>query len=1014
MQSGTHEQTINTAVAEVLADLCQGWRVRAENTGKVFLDGGRPDILIEEPAGWPVVIEAEVANHRQAEIEAKSRLGKRLAHSTRSVESTVALVYREDLRRYDGRALRDAIRVSEFEYIVLGSVSEDGHGRFPPSGWLSGGIRELAMLVRRISVPIARVEALAIELENGVNSAVGALSENHPIGGPFGTRMAAVLDQRDDEMGQSRRMAMTVITNALVFHAALAEAEMSVEDIKTKRRRSVNSPTQYRKHGAFQPTQLLDEWAAILTVNYWPVFHTGGSILRELPTQSAVAVLDTLWETAEALIAGGVTKSHDLTGIVFQRLIADRKFLATFYTRPAAAVLLAGLALPLYHTIGGKGWEDVEAMRALRIGDFACGTGTLLSSAYQRISLMNELYGGDPKDLHRHMMKNGLVGLDVLNVAVHLTATMLASSHPDTPFDGECLLTMPYGKHSWGYSLGSLDLLSAQVPFPFIEAAANTAGGRGQEEVRELIQRVAHGHFQLVIMNPPFTRHGAREGDRIEVHNPAFAAFDANEDEQNELAKHLKQVAGRDTHAHGHAGLASYFVELAHRKTAPSGKTALVLPMSAMTGQAWQACRSLWFNNYRDIIVVSIAESGTQATSFSADTGMAECLFIATKSDPGISERRAFSAVLRGQPQTALEGDLIAQAISNATVNGQVRKLEDGPYGGTRIELGDTLVGEIIDCPLPVTGSWPMVGVSDMTLGQTAYQLANGRVWIEGMRSEDTPLVPIAPISEICESIGPHDLDISGAQVKTDGLPQGPFAILPGVPSGAAYPCLWNHYADKERHLTVLPDTHGQVREVSGRIPPELQDRAATRWATATRAHYNRDLRFNSQSLVVAMTDLPCIGGRAWPSVILKEPDYEYAFALWCNSTLGLICHWWSANLTQSGRGTTTITGIPLISTLHLASLSSQQHKTAKAVFEELTDSRFLPFDQIDEDPSRAQLDRFLLVDILGLHPRLCEPNGPLVILRQKLAAEPQINGGKKTRVVFTAEDEDNVDRNDR
>ena len=1014
MQIGTHEQTINTAVAEVIADLYQGWRVRAEKTGKIFLDGGRPDILIEEPAGWPVVIEAEVANHRQAEMDAEARLGKCLAHSPRSVESTVALVYPEDLRQHDGGDLRDAIRAAEFEYVVLASVSEVGTSRFPPSGWLSGGIRELAMLVRRISVPIARVEALAIELENGVNGATSVLATNHPIGSPLGARLAAVLSQHDDEMGQTRNMAMTVITNALVFHAALAEAEMPVEDIKTKSLRSVNSPRKYRKHGAFQPTQLLDEWAAILKVNYWPVFHTGGSLLREMPTQSAVAVLDTLWETAEALVAGGVTKSHDLTGIVFQRLIADRKFLATFYTRPAAAVLLAGLALPLHHALGGKGWEDVEAMHALRVGDFACGTGTLLSSAYQRISLIHELYGGDAKDLHRHMMKNGLVGLDVLNVAVHLTAAMLAGSHPDTPFDGEFLLTMPYGKHSWGYSLGSLDLLSAQVPLPFIEAAAMTAGGRGQEEVRELVQRVAHENFQLVIMNPPFTRHAAREGDRTGVHNPAFAAFEAGEDEQNKLAKHLKQVAGRDTHAHGHAGLASHFVELAHRKVAPLGRTALVLPMTAMTGQSWQKCRSLWFKNYRDIVVVSIADSGTQSTSFSADTGMAECLFIATKSDPGGSERRAFSAVLQSQPQTALEGDLIAQAINQTIVNGHVRKLEDGPYSGTRIELGDTLVGEIIDCPLPVMGSWPMVGVSHMTLGQTAYQLANGRLWIEGMTSEDAPPVPTAPIGEISEDIGPHSLDISGAKVKADGLPQGPFEIHSGVPRGTAYPSLWNHHAENERHLTVLPDTHGQLREVSGRIPSQLQARAAIRWDTATRAHYNLDLRFNSQSLTVAMTERPCIGGRAWPSVILKNPDYEYAFALWCNSTLGLLCHWWSASHTQSGRGTTSITGVPHISTLDLVSLSPQQHKTAKVVFEALTDAKFLPFDQIDEDPSRAELDRSLLVDILGLHPSLCEPNGPLAIIRQKLAAEPQIHGGKKTRVVFTVEGEDSEDRDDR
>ncbi|HUW10863.1 MAG TPA: hypothetical protein VM537_14120, partial [Anaerolineae bacterium] len=310
--------------------------------------------------------------------------------------------------------------------------------------------------------------------------------------------------------------------------------------------------------------------------------------------------------------------------------------------------------------------------------------------------------------------------------------------------------------------------------------------------------------------------------------------------------------------------------------------------------------------------------------------------------------------------------------------------------------------------------SWHMACVSDMTLGQTAYQLANGRLWIEGMPPEAVSTIPTVPLGEVCKRIGPHHLDIAGAQAKADGLPQGPFEVLAGAPLGAAYPCLWNHSAKDERHLTVLPDAHGRVREVAGRVPRELQERAAARWATASRAHYNLDVRFNSQSLIVAMTERPCIGGRAWPSVILDNLEHEYALALWCNSTLGLLCHWWSANPTQSGRGTTTVTGIPLVSTLDLSSLSSQQHGMAKAVFEALTDARLLPFDQIDEDPSRAELDRRLLVDVLGLDACLCQPNGPLAILRQKLAAEPQIHGGKKTRVVFTADGEESAERDDR
>jgi hypothetical protein len=106
------------------------------------------------------------------------------------------------------------------------------------------------------------------------------------------------------------------------------------------------------------------------------------------------------------------------------------------------------------------------------------------------------------------MMRNGLVGLDVLNIAVHLTAAMLAGSHPDTPFDGECLLTMPYGAQKGeDVAIGSLDLLAESVQAGLIgQAAAQTAGGRAPEEVQDLVSRIGHGKFDLVIMNPPFTR----------------------------------------------------------------------------------------------------------------------------------------------------------------------------------------------------------------------------------------------------------------------------------------------------------------------------------------------------------------------------------------------------------------------------------------------------------------------------------------------------------------------------
>jgi hypothetical protein len=185
-------------------------------------------------------------------------------------------------------------------------------------------------------------------------------------------------------------------------------------------------------------------------------------------------------------------------------------------------------------------------------------------------------------------------------------------------------------------------------------------------------------------------------------------------------------------------------------------------------------------------------------------------------------------------------------------------------------------------------------------------------------------------------------------------------------------------------------------------------------WSTATRAHYNRDLQFNAQSLVVAMTEQKSIGGRAWPSVILHDPNHEFAFSLWSNSTLGLLLHWWVSNKTQAGRGTTTVTGIPSIPTLDTRALTDDQHTEAKRQFNRLRNERFLPFDQIDEDPARAKLDRAILVNVLGLPESLLEDGGPIDLIRRKLAREPQIHGGKKSRVVFTDDGETTQRRTDR
>ena len=1010
-----HEQTINSALGEVLHSLRSSWTVRTEHTGGVFEGGGRPDVLIEDASGWPVVIEADRSSPEGAEGDALERIGRKVALTGLTVETSIALVYPEALSYLDGAALRNAVSdATALEYVLYTRQRYgDPTERLPQEGWLRGGIRDLAMLVHRAATPAPRVEELADAYQRGVEQAADALTRRHPYGSELVKRIAGTLGQKDELSGQTRRMAMTVLTNALIYQEALAQAEFPVPQMLVEGPgiplRGVQPPASFLTGDVFDLGDLADEWLRILEVNYWPIFWTAREILREFPVQTGNAVLRALWGAARGLIDRGVTRSHDLTGIVFQKLIADRKYLATYYTRPEAATLLAGLALPADRAPGGADWGDGETLASLQVGDFACGTGTLLSGAYQRLSLLHELHGGDPRKLHAPMMKNGLVGLDVVNIAVHLTAAMLAGSHPDTPFDGECLLTMPYGdlymrpngngngkngKLKEAVTVGSLDLLAESVqPGLLGEAAAVTSGGRAPEEVRDLVSRVGHGKFDLVIMNPPFTRPTNHEAGHADVPIPAYAAFETTPAQQAAMSETVRELT-RGAPSNDNAGLASHFVELAHRKLRGDGTMAFVLPLSALSGASWEAIRTEWRKRFSEMIIVTIAGASDSDTSFSAYTGMAECLLVARGKNGEKDQEggaRATFVILNKFPSSTSEAELLSARVLELAGT-LPHDSGEAQTRSARLRLGASSYGMVWRSRLPGSGPWPLVGLTDIELAATANALSTGQLVQVGLPHSQTLGIPIAPIAKIAGR-GPVDRDID--EDAYDGTPRGPFTrIQPIVSNVPTYPILWSHSARRERSLVVQPDAEGEIK-------PGMDARAAQIWATATCVHYNRDLRFNSQSLIVAMTDRPCIGGRAWPSVIFDARQHEYAFALWCNSTLGLLLHWWGANKTQSGRGTMTVTGIPNIPTLDTRALTAAQHGSARAAFEAMRDRRFLPFDQIDEDPARWELDRRLLVDVLGLPEDLCAEDGPLDLLRRKLAREPQIHGGKKSRVVF-------------
>ena len=94
----------------------------------------------------------------------------------------------------------------------------------------------------------------------------------------------------------------------------------------------------------------------------------------------------------------------------------------------------------------------------------------------------------------------------------------------------------------------------------------------------------------------------------------------------------LKKIRKPSMVGHGNAGLASNFIDLAHAKVSGAdGVLAVVLPAAFLQGKAWAATRRLLQEGYKKAIVVSIADAGTTDRAFSADTGIAEVLVVASR-----------------------------------------------------------------------------------------------------------------------------------------------------------------------------------------------------------------------------------------------------------------------------------------------------------------------------------------------------------------------------------------------
>ncbi len=719
---------------------------------------------------------------------------------------------------------------------------------------------------------------------------------------------------------------------------------------------------------------------------------------------------------AERLVGIGVTTTQEMTGQLFGRLIADRKFLATFYTRPPSAVLLAELAVALL----GVDFADDNVVKKLKVADLACGTGTLLSAVYGRLSARARRGGLDDEELHPTFMEQVLVGADIMPAAVHVTASLLSAVHPSIPFGDTNVHLMPYGQvpgagHSAAATaIGSLELIEDKEAASLFGTGRTAASGRSVHSVNSKDALVLdHGSSDIVIMNPPFARTVGQEGDRVGIPRPAFAGFGTSEEEQKQMSKRLAQIyrakrkqpaekyqGKRPTAGHGHAGLASNFLDLAHAKVKPGGVVAFVLPATFTVSSAWSKARELLSTYYNNIIIVSIAAHGSTDRAFSDDTAMAEVLVVAVRrqgSDGAARDQNAncddkvLWVGLADRPETVAQSLEAASAILNHRVSGD----GSGELPGV-LRIGDQRLG-IVGTGRLEDGGYGQL--SELELANTCLGLLDSKLRLP--RHEPLPL-QVTRLGDLGRS-GPGNAGIGVKPTSSDAVERGtgayaaPFWIY-DLQSGterwkaASYPALWAHSSrsGREDRLEVVPDAYGEVR------PGCTADQGREVWLrSASRVHINLDFRFNSQRLGACLTPRECIGGRAWPSCLVDSAVHELPIVMWLNTTLGLLGRWWVGSRQQQGRSLLSVGRIAEIPVLDCRALSGEQLTDASEVFARFRLREFLPANEAHRDEVRQQLDQAVLCDLLGLPESIL---GPLDTLREQWCREPTVHGGKRTR----------------
>jgi len=638
-----------------------------------------------------------------------------------------------------------------------------------------------------------------------------------------------------------------LLVDALVFHEIIAASHEKVPTLST-----LTSAKNLKK-------ELETSWQYIIhNIDYEPVLDIALNILMNIPASPVVdKQLRSLANLAYDIASSKVLLRHDLFGRIYHRLLLGNlvKYYATYYTSIPAARLLARLLINLPSDLDAKGAPPKYNGEPLRVVDFACGSGTLLSAIYKEIDARHRIEAENltVDEMHRYLVEKGIWGFDVLHHAVHLAATVLALHNP-IPVEDSKLFALRLGD---GKYLGSVNFLSSSELNQEMMLTTRQAAGGGAEKIgvkRKRVEPIAVPDFHICIMNPPFTRSVGG--------NLLFGSLPKKERAllQKCLSNLLRE---KGLSGIGQAGLGAVFVFIADKYLEENGRLGLVLPRAVLSGVSWQKVREKLLADYHVEYIITSYQTNNE-WNFSENTDLSEVLLVARKKKNNEKPHYTFFVNLWKKPSNELESIHLGTQLKELYESGKLYDIENSNASPYHLKLHGKKIGEVYSVIITDSNFGIYNIFSQMELNRTLLFLRKGIVYL--------------PDQGIVGNLRVTTLDKLGAEIGPDRRQvHSTFSVSKTV-EDSFYRTFWGYDSSTTKTISQRPNAW---------LEPKNAQKARDLWKKSGRLLIVERAWLSTYTVLATYLSETVLSNVWWPVRI--EDDTGKTLAVWLNSTFGLL-----------------------------------------------------------------------------------------------------------------------------